>query len=335
MTANVEHPTAQGAPSESLRGPIIAILEFLDMLDEGSLLADVNTLRQRLVEVRRQGTALIRVAAAVEEERRARALAEAQQLRAVEDFRRARDHALALAEQLAERERQLQDLVGRLIQAQEEERRRVAYEIHDGVAQVAAATHQRLAAFAAAHSWPSARAQEDLRRAQELAQRTVREARRVIAGLRPTVLDDFGLDAALKHEVEALRADGWEIEYDSALGPERLPPALETILYRVAQEALVNVRKHAHTTRVGVTLRRDEPGVHLEVQDWGRGFDPAAVACAGRPSERVGIAGMMERVTLLGGTCHVRSRPGQGTRVVAEIPLPEAHSGQSTHDARK
>jgi signal transduction histidine kinase len=283
--------------------------------------------------VRRQGTALIRVATAVEEETRARALAEAQQLRAVEDFRRARDHALALAEQLAERERELQDLVGRLIQAQEEERRRVAYDIHDGVAQIASATHQRLAAFAAVYPRSSARAQEHLRRAQELAQRTVREARRVIAGLRPTVLDDFGLDAALKHEFEGLRGDGWEIEYDSALGPERLPPAVETTLFRVAQEALFNVRKHAHTTRARVTLRRVDPRVSLEVEDWGRGFDPAAVSGTGRPSERVGIAGMLERVTLLGGTCHVLSRPGGGTRVVAEIPLPEARSGYSTHDA--
>ena len=331
MSGSAVPMTGRIVPTEGLHEPIRTIHEFLKRLDEGIVLADANTLRRDLAEARGQAMALARLAVAVEEDRQARALAEAQQVRAVEDFRRARDHAVALAEQLAERERQLHDLVGRLIHAQEEERRRVAYEIHDGVAQVAAATHQRLAAFAAAYPPRSIQAQEDLRRTQELAQRTVREARRVIANLRPTVLDDFGLDAALKHEVEGLRTEGWEIEYVSTLGPERLPPTLETTLFRVAQEALFNMRKHAHTTRARLTLRRDEPRVRLEVRDWGRGFDPAAVAGVGRPSERVGIAGMLERVTLLGGTCHVRSRPGRGTLVVAEIPLREAQAGQNTY----
>jgi signal transduction histidine kinase len=292
--------TGRLVPTEGLYEPIHAIQDFLDRLDKGPLLADMDALRRHLVEARGQATALARFAVAMEEDRRARALAEAQQLRAVEDFRLARDRAVALSEQLAERERQLQDLVGRLIQAQEEERRRVAYDIHDGVAQVAAATHQRLAAFAAAHPPRSVQAQEDLRRVQELAHRTVRESRRVIAGLRPTVLDDFGLDAALQWEVDALREEGWAIVFDSALGPERLPAVVETTLFRVAHEALTNVRKHAHTTRVRLSLRRRGPRVRLEVRDSGRGFDPAAAASGSRPSE--------------------------GTRVIAEIPLPESHA---------
>ena len=317
-------------PSEGLHGPIGAIQEFLDRLEECHLVADMDVLRRRLVEARCQATALARLAVAVEEDRKARALAEAQQLRAVEDFRSARDRAVALSEQLAERERQLHDLVGRLIQAQEEERRRVAYDIHDGVAQVAAATHQRLAAFAATHPPRSAQAEEDLRRVQELAHRTVRETRRVIAGLRPTVLDDFGLDAALQWEVEALREEGWAVAYDCTLGRERLPDVVETTLFRVAQEGLANVRKHAHTTRVRLALRRRGPRVRLEVRDSGRGFDTVAVASGGRPSERVGIAGMLERVALLNGTCQVRSRPGGGTHVIAEVPLPEAHARGKT-----
>jgi signal transduction histidine kinase len=317
-------------PTESLHGPIGAIQEFLDRLEESPLVADRDVLRRHLVEARGQAVALARLADAVEEDRRARALAEAQQLRAVEDFRSARDRAVALSEQLAERERQLHDLVGRLIQAQEAERRRVAYDIHDGVAQVAAATHQRLAAFAAAHPPRSAQAQEDLRRVQELAHRTVRETRRVIAGLRPTVLDDFGLAAALQWELEALRTEGWAIAYHCTLGRERLPDVVETTLFRVLQEALANVRKHAHTTRVRVALRRRGPCVRLEIRDSGRGFDTAAVASGGRPSEQVGIAGMLERVALLSGTCQVRSRPGGGTHVIAEVPLPETHARGGT-----
>jgi signal transduction histidine kinase len=226
-----------------------------------------------------------------------------------------------LYRELAEREQQLQALVGQLLVAQEEERRRVAYDVHDGVAQVAAAAHQHLQAYARFHRPRSAEGRADLERALEMARRTVGEARRVIADLRPTVLDDFGLATALRRQVDGLRAEGWQITYDEAVGPGRLPPAVETALFRVAQEALANVRKHAGTTRVHLTLRRKSGAVRLEVQDWGRGFRPTAARTGAGPGERVGLPGMQERVALLGGRCRVHSRPGAGTRVVAEVPL--------------
>src|SRR5438045_1331658 len=126
----------------------------------------------------------------------------------------------------------------------EEERHHVAYELHDGLAQVAASAHQHLQAFASHYRPRSLSARRELDRALELAQLSVKEARRLIAGLRPTVLDDFGLATALRLQVEAYRADGWMVTYDETLGPERLPPTLETTLFSVAQEALTNVRKH-------------------------------------------------------------------------------------------
>ncbi len=88
----------------------------------------------------------------------------------------------------------------------------------------------------------------------ELVQRTVREARRLIAGLRPTALDDFGLGTAIRLEVEVLRGEGWQISYDEDLGEQRLPSTLETALFRVTQEALTNIRKHAGRTPVAVRL---------------------------------------------------------------------------------
>jgi signal transduction histidine kinase len=221
---------------------------------------------------------------------------------------------------LAERERQLQDLVGRLILAQEEERRRIAYNVHDGVAQVVAGTHLQLRAFARRFRPRRAEARQELDRAIELAQRAVREARTVVGALRPTALDDLGLEAALRAEVEELQQEGWQVEYEAALGPDRLEPAVETALFRVCQEALTNARKHARAPRARVALRRRGRRIRLEVRDWGQGFDPAAVACGG-PGERVGLSGMKERVALLGGRCEVRSRPGAGTRIVAEVPL--------------
>jgi signal transduction histidine kinase/CheY-like chemotaxis protein len=230
-----------------------------------------------------------------------------------------------LYRELGEREQQLQALVGRLLVAQEEERRRVAYDVHDGVAQVAASAHQHLQAYARYHRPRSPDARVDLERALDMARRTVGEARRVIADLRPTVLDDFGLATALRRQVDALRAEGWQVSYDETLGAGRLPPAVETALFRVAQEALANVRKHAATTRVHLGLRRKGRVVRLEVQDWGRGFRPTAARDGAGPGERVGLPGMQERVALLGGRCRVHSRPGAGTRVVAEVPLGASH----------
>src|SRR5262245_36806862 len=153
----------------------------------------------------------------------------------------ARLAAEAAARQIAEREQRLQDLVRQLQVAQEEERRRVAYEIHDGLAQVAASAQPHQQTFADYHAPRSAADRQALHRTVELVQRTVREARRLIAGLRPTVLDDFGLATAIRLEVEALRGEGWPVSYDEDLGDRRLPSTLETALFRVAQEAMTNV----------------------------------------------------------------------------------------------
>ena len=209
----------------------------------------------------------------------------------------------------------------------EEERRLIAYELHDGLAQMVISTHQHLQAFAARHRPRAQPTRAELDRVLDLARRSVTEIRRVIAGLRPTALDDFGLATALQMHVAALQADGWEISYHESLGAKRLPPTIETVLYRVAQEALTNVRKHAQTTRVAVTLARDEQRLRLEVQDWGCGFEPAHVLADAGLGERIGLRGMRERVALLGGHWSVQSSPGNGTLVAAEIPLPTEYEG--------
>lgn len=226
-----------------------------------------------------------------------------------------------LYQAVAERERRLEDLVQRLLLATEDERRRVAYEIHDGLAQLAAATQQHLEGFAAGYRSRSKQRRDELLQGLRLASDTVREARHVIAGLRPTVLDDFGLGAALAYEIQNLRADGWEIQYSDELGQVRLDASVETALFRVAQEALANVRKHAETRRVEVLLQRRLDSVRLEVRDWGRGFRVATAHAGAGPSERVGLAGMQQRIALLSGKLSVQSRPGVGTRIRADVPL--------------
>jgi PAS domain S-box-containing protein len=226
-----------------------------------------------------------------------------------------------LYEQLEERERILQDLVGKLLRAQEEERRRVAYEVHDGLAQVAVSAHQRLQAFARRHSPGTERGRRDLERILRLVRSTVSDARRIIANLRPTALDDLGLAAALAQEVESLREDGYQVDYEENLGDERLPDTVEITLFRIAQEALTNVRKHAQTRRVRIRLRCSRDEVHLEIQDYGRGFDPVLVSGESGPGERVGLAGMRERVGALGGELKIHSRPDAGTFIAVIVPL--------------
>jgi PAS domain S-box-containing protein len=222
--------------------------------------------------------------------------------------------------ELAERENRLQDLIRKLITAQEEERRKVSYEVHDGLAQTAAGAHQILQAFARQHPPDSEKGRKDLARALQLVQQTVGEARYVIADLRPTALDDFGLAAAVRLQVEKISSEGSQVDYEEALGNDRLPPEVETALFRVAQEALTNVHKHAPSARVKITLRRLNDAVRLQVRDWGPGFNPEKITDGGGPGERLGLSSMRERVALLGGHLEVHSRPGEGTEVVAEIP---------------
>ena len=230
-----------------------------------------------------------------------------------------------LYEELGRRERTLQDLVTRLLGAQEEERRRVAYEVHDGLAQVAVAAHQNLQAFARRYPPESEQGRRELGTVLTQVRATVSDARKVIANLRPTALDDLGLAAAISLEVERLNDEGYYVDYDERLGNERLPKETEIAIFRVAQEALTNVRKHAGTRRVRIELTRRNGEICLAVQDFGSGFDLTALETLGRgPGERVGFVGMRERVNMLGGEFEVKSHHGAGTLITATVPLERA-----------
>jgi PAS domain S-box-containing protein len=241
----------------------------------------------------------------------------------IRDHRGQAIYGLVMLENIIERKR------AKLL---EEERHHVAYELHDGLAQVAVSAHQHLQAFASRYRPHSPQARQELDQALALAQRSVREARRLIAGLRPTALDDFGLATALRLQVEAQRTDGWTITYGETLGPERLPTTIETTLFGVAQEALTNARKHAKTTRARLSLERHRSTICLEVQDWGCGFEPLAVLQEASLGEHVGLREMQERVELVGGHLMISSRPGDGTLVVAEVPLSASDEGDMFHE---
>ena len=197
-----------------------------------------------------------------------------------------------------------------MIQAQEEDRRRVAYDIHDGLAQMMVSAHQHLQTFGMLHSRQDKRADEALARGLFMMQKSIEEVRKVIAGLRPAELDDLGLVPSLQLYVQSLRDDlGWQLELAEDVGPDRLPATVEVTAYRIIQEALTNARRHGDATRARVELRRDGNMLHLKIQDWGRGFDVSGIEDRtpghGEAGRHVGVHGMRERTNLLGGTFEI------------------------------
>jgi signal transduction histidine kinase len=137
---------------------------------------------------------------------------------------------------------------------------------------------------------------------------------------------------ALRLQTEELRGEGWDVSYEEDLGEGSLAPEIETALYRIAQEALNNARKYAGSTEVRLRLTRRSGRARLEVRARGRDFDPSAVSRNGGLGEKVGLAGMRERISLLGGELTITSRPGSGISVVAEVPLPAFAGIEADHD---
>lgn len=221
-----------------------------------------------------------------------------------------------LYERVLEHEQTLRKLVDRMVRVQEDERRRVAHEIHDGLTQSLIAVNHHLEAFSRDFMAQDAPGAERLERILELSRGATEESRRITFGLRPTVLEDFGVAAAIRSEVETLAAQGFAVSYTEELAELRLPEAVETTLYRVAQEALSNARKHAGVESAAVSLQRDESEVRLRIADRGRGFDP------GEASGGLGLVGMRERVELIGGSLELESAAGRGTEVSVAAPIP-------------
>jgi signal transduction histidine kinase len=238
-----------------------------------------------------------------------------------------------LYQEVADSERALHGLVHQLMAAQEDERRRLAYEIHDGFAQMASGVQQLVEAYA--HDFPgeSGAARHRMEVTIGFARRTVSEIRRVLAGLRPTVLDDFGLARGLHAYAEGLAGETLTVAYSESLGSERLPPDVEIALFRLAQEALTNVRRHAQVECAELRLHRSDHDVAVEVQDRGSGFDQASVKNSGRPGQHLGLLSMRERIAQVGGSLEITSRCGEGTLVRAVVPVPKLLPGRGSRRA--
>jgi signal transduction histidine kinase len=229
--------------------------------------------------------------------------------------RRLLEESLRAAQATLQREQQtLRDLLA----ASDHDRKLIAYEIHDGLAQhLAAATMY----FQAAESL---RARDPLQAAQAfttgtaMLHRSHTEARRLINDVRPPILDEEGVAAAIAHLVHDQRSPGApSVEFHCDAELPRLNPVIENALYRIAQEGLTNACKHAKSKSVRIDLaQQGNESVRIEIRDWGVGFDEATIR-----KESFGLQGIRERARLLGGRVVVESQTGQGTRITVELPL--------------
>jgi signal transduction histidine kinase len=233
------------------------------------------------------------------------------------------DTDLRLAETFATRgalavdlsERIARDSLRRVVEAQELERGRLARELHDETGQ--ALTSILLGLKALEEKLGDAGSRASAAELRELVVATLQDVRRLAVELRPSALDDFGLVAALERLTASISEQtGIKIDFEPALTTERLPEEVETALYRIVQESLTNVVKHAKARNVSVLVTRRDGAVKAVIEDDGRGFEPAE-----RRGEGFGLVGMSERLALLGGRLEIESSEEAGTTIAAEVPL--------------
>lgn len=220
---------------------------------------------------------------------------------------------------LAEREEHVRTLMEKMAHIQDEERRLIGLDLHDGLTQLIISANMHLNALnSMLASTVDAHARQDLDASRALIKRAIEEARRVIAELRSTVIEDLGLAEGLQRYVmETSEANNWQSETQIDLNGMKLSAPTQAAIFRIAQEALSNAQKHSDTRKIRVALQFDRTDLLLRVQDWGSGFDPDTLS---DEKDRLGLVSMHERARMLGGACEISSQLGQGTTVVVRVP---------------
>lgn len=233
---------------------------------------------------------------------------------------------LALARDITDRKRAEQELqaeqrlLREMLDLQERDRRLVAYEIHDGLAQQLAGALYKFQAIDQFREHDPSEARATFDDAMRLLRDGMGEARRLISGLRPPVLDEAGIEAAVNYLIaEQQQHGGPAIEFICEKGLGRLAPPLEGAVFRIIQESLTNARRYSQSDKVRVTIRTAAQEVLIDVQDWGIGFDSAQVV-----EGHFGIKGIRERARLMGGSAVIETAPSEGTRIRVRLPLVRA-----------
>ncbi len=223
---------------------------------------------------------------------------------------------------LQKREKRLAEMLNQVVDAQEAERRRIARELHDATAQSLTAIALGLSGLESLMAASKPLHVEQVRELQHYCTNSLSELRGLIADLRPSHLDDLGLVAALRWYQKTFETRyGIITELSLSADINRLSSDYETVLFRIAQEALTNVAKHAHASRVKVTLEQKPGQLNLTVADNGQGFNLSAVLHEDAAHVGWGLLGIQERAALLGATCRIDTAPGHGTIVQVKVPI--------------
>lgn len=218
--------------------------------------------------------------------------------------------------EILERERRA---LQHMLRASDHERQLIAYDIHDGLAQQIAGALIQLEVFEHQKEQMPKQAAEAFQAGMTMVRQSHFEARRLINGVRPPILDESGIVAAIAHLVHEPRGRKEpEIEFRSKVQFDRLEGIEENAVYRIVQEGVTNACNHSKSKRVRVSLLQHGDHVRLEIRDWGIGFNPRVM-----PEKRFGLMGIRERVRILGGKCRIRSKPGNGTSIVVDLPILE------------
>jgi signal transduction histidine kinase len=249
---------------------------------------------------------------------------------ALEEMVEERTRELAtLYEQLEGREAMCKRLLGKVLTGQEEERARLARELHDTIGQ--SLTAVIMTTTAVENSLPAdlVTGKEKLANVRSIAVQSLHDLRGLIFDLRPEVLDDLGLGLALHSQVKKhLEPAGVKVQLRAAGLKDQLPAEIETAVFRIVQEAITNIARHAQASQANISLTKEDSRLIVRVEDNGVGFDPDLAMQS--QQHAWGLRGMEERVTLLGGRFYVGSRPGNGTLVLAEVPLDQGYNGQDS-----
>lgn len=210
--------------------------------------------------------------------------------------------------------------------AQEAERRRIARELHDGVVQSLTALVADLEHFRTRHLPITGETGQEmaakLEAWQELARDSLLSMRQALSGLRAHTNLDFDLEASVQTALMEMQQAGYAVTYDCDDWPASLPYEYASNLYYIVREALTNIRKHAHASKISVFMFSHEGALYLSVGDNGIGMISPPSSVATRAGYHQGLIGLRERATLLGGRLSIESRPGKGTRIDVEVPLP-------------